>query len=132
MLRIGLEIFEFLVLLGNTAVTPQCATPKTAYELVAFADLLKPMPNLPVDINSPFEFASFGFLQHEFRPATRHAGARKQPPRPAELPTVQAKSHSRLLRKNRPHRSIQAWHATLYRTPQNTLLAPFISILAFT
>src|SRR4029077_8899807 len=71
MLRIGLEIFEFLILFGNTAVTPQFATPKTVYELIAFADLLKPMPNSAVDINSAFEFASFGFLQHEFRPATR-------------------------------------------------------------
>src|ERR1700745_3825066 len=71
MLGVGLEIFEFLILLGNAAVTSQRTPPKAVYEFVAFADLLKPMPNLPVKLNSAFKFASFGFLQHEFRPATR-------------------------------------------------------------
>jgi len=37
MLGIGREIFEFLILLGNAAVTPQRGTPKAVYELVAFA-----------------------------------------------------------------------------------------------
>jgi len=56
-------------------VTPQRSTPKAVYELVAFAYLLKPMPNLPIELNSAFEFAPFGFLQHEFRPTTRREHA---------------------------------------------------------
>src|SRR5271166_4942546 len=71
MLRIGLEVFEFLILLGNAAVALQRGTPKAVYELIAFAHLLKPMPNLPIELNSAFEFAPFGLLQHEFRPTTR-------------------------------------------------------------
>ena len=70
MLRMGLDSSSSSFCSG-IPLASQCATPKTVYELVAFADLLKPMPNSPVGINSPFEFASFGFLQHEFRPATR-------------------------------------------------------------
>jgi hypothetical protein len=45
MLGMGLKIFEFLILLRNAALTPQRGTPKTIYELVAFAYLLKPLPN---------------------------------------------------------------------------------------
>src|SRR6516164_11377734 len=70
MLGIGREVFEFLILLRNAAVTPQRGTPKAVYELVAFAYLLKPLPNLSVELNGAFEFAPFGFLQHKFRPPT--------------------------------------------------------------
>ncbi len=62
MLRVGLEVFEFLILLGNTAVALQRGTPKAIYELIAFAHLFKPMPNLPIELNCSFEFTPFGLL----------------------------------------------------------------------
>src|ERR1700758_5746825 len=67
MLGVSLEIFQFFILFGDI-MSPQRATPKAVYELIALAHLLKPVANLSIELNSAFELAPFGPLQHEFRP----------------------------------------------------------------
>src|SRR5215469_3323337 len=71
MLDVSRKILKFLVLLWNIAVASQRGTPKAVDKLAAFAQLLKPIASLGIEGNSALEFASFGFLQHEFRPRAR-------------------------------------------------------------
>src|SRR5215469_10077008 len=71
MLGVGFEVFQLFIWLGNIVLAPQGGTPKAVYELVTLEHLLEPMMHPRIELHCPFELASFGFLQHEFGPATR-------------------------------------------------------------